>query len=249
MKVGKIILSVSCYSFFFLLILTINNLAQDSSKSIVNFNLGADFVSRYVWRGCELDPYPHIEPYATIDLDLSDQFNLNFGVYSSYGFAGEYAENDFILELGYESEFGTLTAKVADYFFPFLHIPFTNFTNDTTGAHTVETSLAYTGTESFPIRFLISQNVHGYDPDIHSLYLEAGLFTTINDIDFDIFIGAAKGYSVWHSVNTDKLEIVNTGVSLQKVIKITEDFSIPTGVSFVYNPHQKNSYLIFTLSI
>ncbi len=247
MKSGKKNLTV-LFPLIFILFSS-NNFAQDSSKSIVNFDLGADFVSRYVWRGCELDPFPHIEPYATIDLSLSDQFNLNFGVYSSYGFTGEYAENDFIFELGYESDFGTLTVKVADYFFPYLNIPFTNFTNDSTGAHTVETSLAYTGTESFPVRFLVSQNVHGYDPDIHSLYLEAGFFTCINDIDIDVFIGTAKGYSVWHSVNTDKLEIVNTGVSLQKSIKVTDDLSIPTGVSFVYNPHLKNSFVILTLSI
>jgi len=211
--------------------------------------MGAEFVSRYVWRGSELDGNPHIQPFGSIEINPNEQSYVNFGVYGSYGFSGGYSENDFILECGYETNYGGLVAKVADYYFPHLNIPFSNFTDDTLNAHTVEASLAYNGPVSFPFKFLVSQNVHGYDKGSKSFYMEAGLYTTINNIDIDIFIGAAQGISWWHSVNTDKLEIVNTGVNLRKTIKVTEDLSLPAGVSFVYNPHIKNSFLIFSISI
>lgn len=222
---------------------------KEASESVLSFNLGADFVSRYVWRGNEQDAVPHIQPYGSIDLSLSEKSSLSLGVWGSYGFTGGFAENDFSLSYSYESNFGNITAMVTDFYYPFLGIPFSNFTNDTLGAHTVEAALSYTGNESIPIRLQVSQNIHGVDHGSKSFYVEAGFFAKVNNVDVDVFVGAAKGVSAWYLVETDKIELINTGISLSKEIKVTEDYSIPAGVSFVYNPHHKVSYLIFKVSL
>ncbi len=249
MKLGKRIFLVSAFSFIIPVLSTNYSYGQDSCKSIISFEFGADLVNRDVWRGCELDTPPHIQPNGSITLNISEQNYLSLGLFASYGFTGGFAENDFSLEYGYVSTIGTFSATVSDYYFPYLQIPISNFNNDSSGAHTMEAAVAYSGNESFPFRMMVCENIHGYDPGIKSLYIEAGFFTSVNNVDVDIFCGIANGKNLWYGIDSDNLQLINAGISLQKKIKITEDYSLPVGFTYVINPYKEASYVIFKISI
>jgi hypothetical protein len=229
-----------------------NSLSQDSSKSLLSFELGGDVVSRYIWRGCEQDlpaSSPHIQPYGSISANISEQSSFALSIWGSYGLTGGYSENDFTLCYNLESSFGSFIASVTDYYFPNLSIPFSNFNNDTSGAHTLEAAFSYVGAESFPFRFLISQNFHGIDAGSHSLYFEAGFITSLGDYSLDFFLGIAKGNSSWYRINTEKFELINVGITAQKYVKITQELSVPIGISFILNPYLKTTYLVLKVSI
>ncbi|MGE5680549.1 MAG: hypothetical protein ACM34K_06660 [Bacillota bacterium] len=230
---------------------------QQCKKSFASLNLGADLVSRYVWRGNEIGAVdgsafgaPHIQPFGSLDLNFKQAGTLSLGIWGSYAFTGKYSENDFSLKYAIELPLGAVSATVTDYYFPYIDsLKFSDFSGDGLGAHTVEAALAITGPEEFPLTILISKNIHNDPVDNKSFYVEAGYGFSIAETPVSVFLGAAQGVSIWHNVSTDKMELTNIGFNVTKDLKLTNDYSMPLGLSFVYNPHIKNSYLIFKLSI
>jgi hypothetical protein len=227
---------------------------QESAKiPLVGVDFGADIVSRYVWRGIEFGgnpAVPQFQPYASFSINLNENHSFTLGAWGSYGFTGDYNENDLSLKYSFTNESaGTFSVAANDYYYPYLNIPFSDFGDDGVGAHTIEVSLSYSGPESLPVNFLVSQNVKNDLPDNESLYIEAGFNAAINDISLSFFAGAAKGISAWHSISTDKFEFCNIGVNASKLIKITSDYSLPAGISWVYNPHLEKTYLVFKVSL
>jgi hypothetical protein len=246
-------------SAFFLLftIFVLNNpvtFAQETEESsLLNVDFGADIVSRYVWRGIEFggDPaVPQFQPFASLAINIAENHSFTIGAWGSYGFTGDYNENDLSLKYSFSHpEAGTFSLTVNDYYYPYLGLPFTNFEDDGNGAHTIETGFIYTGPGTFPVSFLVSKNVKNDLPDNESLYIEAGFSTAVNDVALSFFAGAAKGISAWHLIGTDKFEFCNVGVYASKSIKITSDYSLPAGISWIYNPHLKKTYLVFKVSL
>lgn len=218
-----------------------------------SFNFGADVVSRYVWRGIELGgspAVPQIQPYGSFDLDAKSIGAFSLGVWGSYGFTGNYSENDFYLKYSYTTSAGTFSATATDYYYPFIDsLKFSNFKNNGEGAHTMEAAFVYTGPESLPISLTVSSNIYNDVPDNKSLYVELGYPLEINGTSLNFFAGAAKGPSIWHCVTSDKFEVINLGFNVARDIKITGDFSLPVGMSFVMNPHVKNTYVVFKVSL
>jgi hypothetical protein len=230
--------------------------AEDSTKEEskpYSFNFGADVVSRYVWRGIELGgspAVPQIQPYGSFDMNLKSAGSFSLGLWGSYGFTGNYAENDFYLKYSYETSVGTFSATATDYYYPYIDsLKISDFKNNGEGAHTMEAALLFNGPESFPISFTLSSNVYNDLPDQKSLYVELGYPVTFNGTSLNFFAGAAQGPSIWHCVTSDKFQVINLGFNVSKEIKITQDFSLPVGLSFIMNPHVKNSYVVFKVSL
>jgi hypothetical protein len=243
-----------------ILIVTVLNSAgysQDSTKSkCLEFDFGADVVSRYVWRGQELgqtqaDPAaPQFQPYASFNININENNQIQIGAWGSYGFTGRYNENDLSLKYSMtEKSAGTFSLSTNDYYYPYLEIPFSNFKKEGQGAHTIELAFGYNGPEKFPVNFLISNNILNDSIGNKSLYVEVGYGANIADVAVNFFVGAAKGKSSWHGINTDKFELCNVGFSATKNLKITNDYSLPLGISWIMNPHLKKTYLVFKASI
>lgn len=226
---------------------------EEQKSNLVKFDFGADIVSRYIWRGIEFGgapAVPQLQPYASLNFNLSSSHVIQIGAWGSYGFTGDYNENDLSLKYSYTHEAaGSFSIGLNDYYYPYLNIPFSNFKKDGEGAHTIEAGFGYSGPASFPVNFLISKNILNDLPESKSLYVEAGFNTIISELPFNFFVGAAQGRSAWHSVTTDKFEICNLGVGVSKSVKISSDFSLPIGMSWIMNPHQKKTYLVFKVSL
>jgi len=219
-----------------------------------SYDFGATFVSRYVWRGVEFGEVgnnpatPHIQPSASLTYSFGKS-SLTLGLWASYGVDGKYNENDLSLTYNVDSEIGNIAIGVADYYYPYQKIKFSDFSDDGKGAHTIEVNLSYTLPDKFPLSLLISNNVLNDKPDRKSFYIQASYPFKVKDVELNVFAGMAKGKSEWHGVTSDKMEFINIGFSATKNIKITDDYSIPLGMDWIYNPHIEMTYFVFKISI
>lgn len=218
-----------------------------------SFNLGMEAVSRYVWRGVECgvennSSTPHFQPGASLNYNFNEASGISLGFWGSYGFNGSFSENDIYLTYLQSTSAGNFSVTFTDYYFPSAEVAFTDFENHGLGAHTIDGQLSYTFPKAFPLTLMVSTNLHNDVPGFKSFYAEASYPFSISDVELNIFAGAAQGPSLWHGVTTDKMEFVNTGFKASKSIKITQDFSLPVGLSWIFNPHLKKTYLVFKLT-
>lgn len=237
---------------FFVLITSGGLLAQEEKSQGLDFNFGTDLVSRYIWRGMEFggDPaVPQFQPYAAFSYDGGKYGKIELGAWGSYGFTGNYSENDLYLKYTYGTGVLSVSAVLNDYYYPYLGSSFFNFKDAGKGAHTLEAGLAVTGNESFPLSVLISKNVRNDLPGDHSLYIEASYPFTINQVNLNVFAGAAQGRSLWHLVDTDKFVLINFGASAAKTVKISDDYCLPLSISWIMNAHRKQTFLVFKIGL
>ncbi|HOP49959.1 MAG TPA: hypothetical protein PK887_04985 [Ignavibacteriales bacterium] len=232
-------------------------LAFSQEQSLVSFNYGADVVSRYIWRGMEFgENTPHIQPWGGFTFNLGKAGQIDFGFWASYGLSSEgskYSENDLNFKYSYNADFGTIALTLNDYYYPYLS-NFSNFKKDGNGGHTAEAGLVFDGSENFPIHILVSTNFYNQallangDKE-NALYAEVGYKFKLNDVELSPIVGVAQGESIWHQVTTDKFEVINVGITASKEIKISNEFSLPTAVSWIWNPHLKKTYTVFKISL
>ncbi len=225
---------------------------EESGKGEITF--GADLMNRYVWRGTQFSTGPVIQPGVE---------------YSNGGFAlgawGSYAQNgadgaEADLYASYTFADDLFTATITDYFFPTDGIAVNNsyfdYKKASTG-HIMEATLAFNGSDGFPISILAAMNFLGADQDANgdqqnSLYIELGYGFTYKEVAIDLFAGFTpidadedKGESGFYG-NT--AGFVNMGFTASKEIAITEKFSLPVSASVIANPMAENLFLVFGIS-
>lgn len=101
--------------------------------------VGADYVSRYIWRGYDLveDNRPAFQPSGTISYSPTDTLTASFSVWASYGVsepdsANEWDEIDYTVSLDYApSDTVSISLGHIYYFFPTASGPKTSDVNDT----------------------------------------------------------------------------------------------------------------------
>jgi len=236
----------------FFLAFSIPTLAQ---KLSVNFN--ADLVSRYIWRGLNVNDQPNIQPAITFKLS-----DLQFGFWGSYGLSHTNTTDD-LHSTSHEIDSWisytfsidnsvNITAIVTDYYYPAAGIRMGNFNNyddkNGSGAHTIETGVSIAGPESFPFTFSGYLNV--YNDAGSNAYFQIDYSTKIDDYGLGFFVGASNGSKDNPAYyGTEKFNLINVGFKVSKQIKITENFSLPVYCSYILNPEAEISYLIFGISI
>lgn len=234
---------------------TTKSYSQEESS---NFSIGADVVSRYIWRGLNLGGgSPHIQPYVEYAFGNS---GLAIGAWGSHatGASRTGAEADLYLSYSFMDMF---SVGITDYFFPsdrqFATDGFFNYDSETTG-HTLEAMVGFDGTESFPVSILFAMNFYGADgtdengDNYMAKYLELGYSKSIADGEISVFLGAAlddpkeeEGASGWYG---NSAGVINLGTTISKSIKISEDYSLPISSSVIFNPEAENFYLVFGIS-
>jgi hypothetical protein len=233
-----------------LLLVPVTN-AQD-----LTLNANADFVSRYIWRGLNVNDQPNIQP--SINLNYS---GLQLGFWGSYGLTHQNSSDEYYsvsqeidtwLSYSFDLSNGMgVSILFTDYYFPNGGIKIGNFNNydnpDGPGAHTLEAGLNLTGPESFPVT--LSTYVNIYNDKGNNIYLQADYSINVSDVGLGFFVGAALGSEDNPAYyGTDKFNVINMGINASKEIRITEDFSLPVFCSYILNPQAEISYLIFGIS-
>ncbi len=227
------------------IVLSIGLTATDASAQSVS--LGADLVSRYVWRGADFGESLSVQPALAVS-----GRGLEVGAWASYATNPAGARvNELDLWIGYTAqlgESGSLAFGATDYYFPAPDAPtLFNFENGGQGAHWIEPFASYTGPATFPITIYGSAFVHN-DPD-DSIYLEASYPVTVEDVELGFIAGASAGESSLYG--TSKFTFINLGVSASKAVPITDQFSLPLFVSYIVNPTPgaARSFLVVGISL
>ena len=209
------------------------------------FSLGADFVSRYVWRGTDFGEAASIQPALSYSAA-----GFEVGTWASYAIDPDAASvNEHDIWMGYTIETtgaGSISLGVTDYYFPAPDgVGFFEFDGDGEGAHWIEPYVSYTLPGSAPLTLYGAAFVHN-DPD-RSVYLQASLPVQIDGVEVGITAGAVAGESDLYG--TDGFSFVNLALSVSKPVTITDQFALPISVAYILNPDAERSYLVFGISL
>lgn len=216
--------------------------AQEAdSTNKLTFDVNADLVSRYIWRGLPSSLTPNIQPSVTLGYK-----NFSAQVWGSYGISQPYAEFD--VNLSYN--IGAFTLSVWDYYVNTDEATTTHYFNcsDTT-LHSVEGSLTFNGTDGFPISITLATYLWGDDKDeegdnYYSTYLELGYERTIGNTNLKLFAGGTFGEGYYAS----KAAVVNLGLTATRDLQLTEKTALPLTGSVIVNPDAKSVYLVFGIT-
>jgi hypothetical protein len=225
-------LLVFLFAISMLLTSTVKVNAQEEEKSNP-IDIGADIMSRYVWRGTDYGSSPSIQPYMELGLG-------GFAL----GFWGAYTTNlPGVQELDFYANYtfsDVVTVGIIDYFFPdeVFGYDYYEFRADSS-AHILEGTASFNGLENLPLTFLVGYNMAGDSQN--STYLELGYSFWL----LDIFLGAGNGFYT----SDGNFNVVNIGISVSKDIKITEKFSLPISASFITNPEAEKVHFVFGISL
>lgn len=210
--------------------------AQEAGTAPSPFDIGADVVSRYVWRGLELSSAPAIQPWISYGVSLGEKSELEIGAWGSYSFEGlsDGSEADLYATLSA----GIFSFTITDYFFPADRDDTQNYFDF--GNHTFE---GMVGVEkngfSASFGYYFAGNAAADD-----IYVELGY--TINDVD--IFIGGGdKSYtrtiSETGQMEDGDFDLTNIGLTYNKEIK-----SIPVFGTLLFNPDAEKIHIVFGAS-
>lgn len=206
-------------------------------------DLGADLMSRYVWRGTDFGESPSIQPSLSISAGA-----FSVGSWGSYAMSPQSSganEHDLWMSYSIETSSGTIELGLTDYYFPNGGIGFFNFEGDGAGAHQIEPSVSYTGSSEVPITLYAS--VFAYNEPDHSIYLEASYPFTIESVDLSVTVGGTPSESAFYG--TDTAGLINTSLTASRSIPITDSFSLPVHVSYILNPYAEKTFFVFGLSL
>lgn len=223
--------------FAFLFVLT--NIHQIQAQT---FSLGADLVSRYVWRGVDFGESLSIQPGLEFTAGA-----LTVGSWASYSVAADGAganEHDLYLSLA----LGPVSIGLTDYYFPGPSgLPFSNFDGDGEGAHFFELNASAGGTDRFPLT--VAANIFFYNEVDNSVYIEFGYPFTVKDIALGLSFGVVPQASDFYG--TGAFGVTVLGLSAAKEIPITDQFALPISVSYILNPTPgaSRSFLVFGVSL
>lgn len=221
-------LSIGLCLFF----ITFSLSGQTETVSPVKISANVDLVSRYIWRGLDIEHAPSIQPGIAVQWK---EFKLGaWGAYKLTGAGGQ--ETDFYLS----KTFGFATIALWDYwsFNDTTAFNFFDYRKKTT-SHLLEAQLILAGGNTFPVSFLASYFFHGSD-DSKSLYLELQYEHKSSFADLAFFAGyQAKGTYYASSAN-----FVNVGCTLKKSIPVTDRLSLPVYLSLIVNPASQIPYLV-----
>lgn len=241
------------FNFKKLLTVLFISLAGISFAQDLSISAGADVVSRYIWRGINVNDAVNIQPVLTLSVS-----GFSAGFWGSYSLSNDASSDTYGQELdtwiGYAYAFEngmSIGAIVTDYYFANAGIKWGNFNTyddpNGPGAHTIEAGLLLKGSESFPLS--LSGFINVYNDAGSNTYFQIDYPTTVAEVQLNFFI-AASGGSEENPVyyGTETFNVINVGVKTTKSIKITENYSLPVSVTFLINPRAEISYLVFGLT-
>lgn len=215
-------------------LLTFNSASAQSSSSSSSLSVGADFASRYVWRGVEYSDSPAIQPY----IEYSSG-NFTLGAWASYETGGQVVGQEFDIYASYT--IGAFSLGFTDYSFP---VDIASDGYFEMKNHIGEATFSFNGISSFPVSLMVGTNIYNDSSD--SVYAELGIpFKSVGGTSVSAFIGGGNGL---YSTDSD-FSLVNIGLSASKNIKVTDTFTVGASASAIFNPDTDDAYLVFILSL
>lgn len=257
--------------------------AQDATEKKCKFpfklNVGADLVSRYVWRGLDYGGSPSIQPTLSFGIG-----NFEIGYWGAMALTNNYVEADLYAKYSIKG----FSVALTDYYIPSAASALNNsrysfcknpdiINFDTATAenldrytcHSVEATLQYKGPEKFPVSVTVGTLIYGNDKspqdtvftssglvqsvrfkNRYSTYIELGYAFAVKGFNFDVFVGATPFSSIYSTPAYDGgFAVINTGITGYRSIKITENFSLPVKASAIFNPQTSGLHFVFGITL
>lgn len=239
-----------------ILLASIISIGPATAGEVVDVSAGVDIASRYVWRGADIASTPSFQPSLAVGYG-----GFELGAWGAYTMSNQQSESDeidFWLSYTVVTNSGmSITGLVTDYYYPNAGIKFGNFNDydDVTGegdpdpgAHLLEAGLSISGCEKFPLTFSAFYNFHNEAGN--NTYFEVSYPVATASGELNFFVGATGGSKDNPDYyGADAFAVINMGVTASREIEFSESFSAPVSVSFILNPRQEISYLVFMLSL
>ena len=207
------------FSLLFAVILSASSLLaqEDAVNEESPWSVGADFMSRYIWRGINFGgSSPSIQPYLEYGFG-SENHSFAIGGWGAYSLSGTQTGQEADLYLSYTvKEMFSLT--FTDYFFPDETSGRNKYFNynmdwdkinsgeEAQTGHVVEAAISFNGTKKFPVSIMFAMNIWGADAQkyteesgvmvaedkiVMSKYIEIGYSKEVKSLTLDVFAGMA----------------------------------------------------------
>ena len=206
---------------------------DENSDKAPTIEVGADFVSSYIWRGM-------YQAGISLQPALSISFSgITVGAWGSTGFPANAKELD--LYISYELK--GFSATIGDYWWRGENTPY--FRN--AGNHHLEATLGYTLSEKIPIYFEINTMLTGDedksddDHKYYSTYILANYPFTIGSFDCE----AGMGITPRKGMYSDKFDVVTITAKATKNLQLSANYTLPVFVELIFSPAQDNAFLVF----
>ena len=191
------------------------SMAQDK----VEASVGADVVSKYIWRGQDLGGVS-VQPSVSLAYK-----GLSLTAWGSIGFDSD-DDKEIDLTLGYET--GNFSVSVTDYWYP-----------EYSGAHTFEAQVGYDfgflGVNWFT-------NFAG-DDDEYASYISVTAPFSLIGLDWEAEVGATPWGTDYYG--TDKFSVCDLSLGASKDIRITKSYSTSLFAKATFNPTTEKFYATF----
>lgn len=225
-------------------VLSLNALAPAKAQDKVEASVGADLVSRYIWRGLDLG---EVSFQPTLGLDWK---GLSLSAWGSVGISNPGDTKEFDLTLSY-SIVG-FNIGVTDYWFDSGLDPLNRYfmyRSDCTN-HVFEANIGYDfgfAAIQWYTNFAGNDGVNPAGKRAFSSYLELSAPFTLGGADWSAAIGMVPFATDFYG--TEKFAVVNVSLTASKEIAITDSFSIPVFAQVAANPYTREAFFVigFTL--
>jgi len=188
---------------------------EEATSEDSPWSVGADFVSRYIWRGVNLGgSSPSVQPYLEYGFG-NDDHSFAVGAWGAYSLSGTQTGQEADLYISYTLK-DMFSLTFTDYFFPDETSGRNKYFNynmdwdkinsgeEAQTGHVVEAALSFNGTDNIPVSFMFAMNIWGADAQkykedggvmvpedkiVMSKYMELGYSTDVKGVALDVFAG------------------------------------------------------------
>ena len=206
----------------------------------VEFTLGADLVSSYVWRGA-YQSSAAVQP--AMGLSVS---GFSLSAWGSIPVMGEAKEVDFTAAY----EIAGFSLAISDYWWAGEGAYKYFMYESKRTAHLFEASIGYKlPLEKFPLSISWNTMFAGSDyPEdgdrAYSSYAEVSFPFKIKTAD----LGLSLGLTPWKSLYADDFSVIHIGLKATKEMKITDSFSLPVSGEIIVNPRYEDIFFVLGVS-
>jgi len=221
-----------------MLTVALSSICSFTQAQEVEVSAGADLVSSYLWRGIYCGG-ASIQPTASVAVG-----GLSLTAWGSVGFEELYTrEFDFNLTYGV----GGFSVGITDLWFYSEGTKYFKYDAHET-AHVFEASLGYDfGAASLSLNTVFTGDDYykANGKRAYSTYIEAVAPFRLGGLD----LKAELGLTPFESIYSNKLNVVNLGLTVAKEVRITDTFAIPAFTKITFNPYESQCYFIFGITL